>query len=68
MIGTSALTLAGALVGALTAGTLGTMRFAAVGAWLGTLLFWWQLRQTLHESSTVPRAWLAVAASSEKGQ
>lgn len=50
----SVLVVAGALVGATTAGTLGTMRYAAAGAWIGTLVFWWQLRQALHESGTVP--------------
>ena len=53
VVGTAALTLSGALTGAVIGGTLGTMRFAAVGAWLGTLLFWWQLRQSVHESKTV---------------
>jgi O-antigen/teichoic acid export membrane protein len=68
VIGTSAITLAGALVGAVTAGTLGTMRFAAAGAWLGTLLFWWQLRQTVHESSTVPVPGWLWPRRSEKSQ
>jgi O-antigen/teichoic acid export membrane protein len=55
----SALVVACALVGAVTGGTLGTMRFAAAATWLGTLLFWWQLRRALHESDTVPvPAWL----------
>jgi hypothetical protein len=39
VIGISAITLSCALAGAVTGGTLGTMRFAAAGAWLGTLLF-----------------------------
>ena len=43
-----------ALVGAVTGGTLGTLRFAAAASWLGTLLSWWQLRRALHESATVP--------------
>jgi O-antigen/teichoic acid export membrane protein len=50
----SAMTLASALVGAATEGTLGSMRFAAGASWVGTLLFWWQLRQALHESGTIP--------------
>jgi len=47
------------LAGALTDGLNGTMRFAAVAAWLGTFVSWWQFRQALHESGTgrVP-AWL----------
>ena len=51
---TSVLVVACALVGAVTGGTLGTMRFAAAASWLGTLVSWWQLRQALHESGTVP--------------
>jgi O-antigen/teichoic acid export membrane protein len=43
-----------ALVGALTGGTLGTMRFTAAAAWFGTLETWWHFRQALHESGTVP--------------
>ena len=50
---TSVLLVACALVGAVTGGTLGTMRFAAAASWLGTLLSWWQLRKALHESETV---------------
>jgi O-antigen/teichoic acid export membrane protein len=66
VIGTSVITLSCALVGAVTGGTLGTMRFAAAGAWLGTLLFWWQLRQAVHESSTVPvPGWLRPRRSEE---
>ena len=42
------------LVGALTGGTLGTMRYAAAASWLGTLMSWWQLRQALLESGNVP--------------
>ena len=42
------------LVGALTGGTLGTMRYAAAASWLGTLISWWQLRQALLESGNVP--------------
>ena len=51
---TAALIVAFALVGALTAGTLGTMWAVAAAFWLGTLLSWWQLRQALRESGTVP--------------
>jgi O-antigen/teichoic acid export membrane protein len=53
-----------ALVGALIGGTLGTMRFAAAASWLGTLLSWWQLRQALHDSGTIPvPRWLWPARS-----
>ena len=50
----SVLIVACALVGALIGGTLGTMRYAAAASWLGTLISWWQLRQALLESGTVP--------------
>ena len=50
----SALLVAGALVGAVTGGTLGTIRWYAAAAWLGALITWWQLRQALQESGTVP--------------
>lgn len=50
----SVLVVAAALLGALTGSTLGTVRFVAAASWLGTLVSWWQLRQALHESGTVP--------------
>ena len=51
----SALTLSLGLAGA-TIGhsALDTMRYSAVASWLGTLVFWWEFRQALHASSTVP--------------
>jgi len=56
---TTVLIVACALVGAVTGGTLGSMHFAAAGSWVGTLVTWWQLRQALRESGTVPvPAWL----------
>jgi O-antigen/teichoic acid export membrane protein len=56
---TSVLQVSAGLVGAVTGGTLGTMRYIAVASWLGTLVSWWQLRRALHESDTVPvPAWL----------
>jgi len=51
---TSVLIVTCALVGALTGGTLGTMRYTAAASWLGALVSWWQLRQALLESGTVP--------------
>ncbi len=50
----SVLIVAFALVGAVTAGTLGTMRCAAAASWIGTLVVWWQFRQALRESDTIP--------------
>ena len=61
---TSVLVVACALVGAVTGGTLGTMRYAAAASWLGTLMSWWQFRQALHESGTVPvPGWLRPSRS-----
>ncbi len=42
------------LIGALTGGALGTVRFLAAASWLGTLVSWWQFRKALQESGTVP--------------
>jgi len=56
---TTVLIVTCALIGAVAGGTLGSMRCAAAGSWVGTLVSWWQLRQALHESDTVPvPAWL----------
>ncbi len=46
--------LACSLVGAAMAGTAGTMRGAAIAAWLGLLISWWQFRAALRESDQVP--------------
>jgi hypothetical protein len=51
---TSLLIVVGALVGAVTGGALGTMVYAAAASCVGTLVFWWQFRQALNESGTVP--------------
>jgi O-antigen/teichoic acid export membrane protein len=50
----SVLIVSCALVGAVTAGTLGTMRYAAGASWVGTLVVWWQFRQALRDSGTIP--------------
>ena len=50
----SVLVIAFALVGALTGGTLGTVRYAAAASWLGALVAWWHFRRALQESDTVP--------------
>ena len=66
---TSVLIVAFALVGALTGGTLGTMRFAAGASWIGTLVCWWQLRQALRETGTVPvPGWLWPGRASGHGR
>ena len=54
VIPTSVFVVAFTVLGAVTGGTLGTMLYAAAASWLGVLLTWWQFRQALHESSTVP--------------
>lgn len=51
---TSGVVVAGAVVGAVTAGTLGTLLFVAGGTWFGALLSWLEFRQAMHESGTVP--------------
>ena len=52
---TSAFTLAGAWM----AGVVGTVMGMAVGAWLGSLLSWWQFREALRESNAAPATgWL----------
>ena len=63
---TSVFVVACALAGAATGGTLGSMRFAAAASWLGTLGYWWQFRQALHESGTVAvPGWLGPGRSGE---
>jgi O-antigen/teichoic acid export membrane protein len=45
--------LAFSLVGAAMGGAVGTMRGAAVAAWIGLLVSWWQFRAALRESDQV---------------
>jgi hypothetical protein len=47
---TSVIVVAATIVGALTGGTLGTMRCVAAASWIGTIVFWWQFRLGLHDS------------------
>ena len=69
VIPTSVLVVAAAAVGALTAGTLGSMRYVAAASCLGALLTWWQLRLALKESSTVPvPIWLWPARARPAGR
>jgi O-antigen/teichoic acid export membrane protein len=51
---TSGVVVAGAVVGAVTAGTLGTLLFVAGGTWFGAVLSWLEFRQAMHDSGTVP--------------
>jgi O-antigen/teichoic acid export membrane protein len=53
MVLTSALFVAGSLVGAAAGGASGTMWGWAVVSWTGALLWWWQLSAALQESGTV---------------
>lgn len=53
MLLSSALTVAGALAGAMATRTaVGTMWLIAAASWLSALVLWWQFRQALHESDT----------------
>ena len=47
----SALAIACGLVGAVTDGLMGTVIGTAVAAWIGALLFWWQLHVALGNSA-----------------
>ena len=47
------------IAGALVAGVLGTLYFAAAGSWLTAVMSWWYFREAMRESSTVPvPSWL----------
>ena len=64
---TSVLVVACSLVGAMTGGTIGTLRYYAAASWLGTLVCWWQFQQALHESGTVRvPSWLLWPRSAGK--
>ena len=45
----SALAIAFALTGAITAGTVGAMWYSAAASWLGAMVFWIHLRQALRK-------------------
>jgi hypothetical protein len=42
------------VAGAFAGGALGTMWGSAVAAWIGSLLFWWELRGALRDSRKFP--------------
>lgn len=48
--------LAFSVLGAVMAGTAGSIRGAAVGTWAGALFCWWQLRAALKEADSTPAA------------
>jgi parallel beta-helix repeat protein len=51
MLIASALNAAGGLLGAVAGGPLGAVRGLAISTWLGTLVYWWQLRAALRDSA-----------------
>ena len=51
---TAIATLLGALVGAVEGGAVGAMLGSAAAAFLGALVYWWQLRITLRETHGIP--------------
>ena len=54
MVLASAVYVVCTLAGAETGGAMGTVRGAAIATWVGALLWWWELRSGLHESTTAP--------------
>jgi O-antigen/teichoic acid export membrane protein len=58
-----------AVVGALVAGVLGSLYFAAAASWACALLYWWQLREELRERDglEVP-AWMWPVSRSRRTQ
>jgi O-antigen/teichoic acid export membrane protein len=64
---TAVLVLTCGLVGAETAGTVGTMQFVAGATWAGTLVIWWQLRLALQDAALpVPRWMLPRSGGSHR--
>lgn len=55
---TAVLVVAGGLTGAVTSGTLATMRYVALATWIGTLMTWWQFRQALQDADLPPPRWM----------
>jgi O-antigen/teichoic acid export membrane protein len=51
---TAVLYLGLALAGAATGGTVGSIRGAALGTWIGSLLYWWQVRGALRDARNAP--------------
>ncbi|MGB6456967.1 MAG: hypothetical protein WBH47_21070 [Streptosporangiaceae bacterium] len=54
MILSASVYLACGLVGAAAGGALGAICGAAVATWIGSVLWWWQLRAGLHEAAIPP--------------
>jgi len=53
MVISSAATVVLGLAGAFVGGAPGTIYGAAIASWIGAVLFWWQLRKALHDSSHI---------------
>jgi O-antigen/teichoic acid export membrane protein len=62
---TAAICLVLSLVGAYVEGTVGSIRGAALGAWIGSMLYWWHVRGAQREYSSKLAA--SPAAASELG-
>jgi O-antigen/teichoic acid export membrane protein len=54
MVLTSALYVVCALVGAIAGGAAGAVWGTAAATWIGSILYWWQLRAALLESGNIP--------------
>jgi O-antigen/teichoic acid export membrane protein len=55
---TPLLVVACGVAGTFVAGAAGSLYFAAMASWLCAGLYWWQLRQALHESGVDVPSWL----------
>jgi O-antigen/teichoic acid export membrane protein len=55
---TAALIVTCGLAGALTGGTLGTMRYVAAATWVGSVVAWWQLRLALQDADLPTPRWM----------
>jgi O-antigen/teichoic acid export membrane protein len=62
------LTVIFAVIGALTGGTLGAMRFIAIASVISVLMSWWQFRYAIRVSGTVPvPRWMWPGRPAEAG-
>jgi O-antigen/teichoic acid export membrane protein len=52
MVIASTINVIGGVLGAVAGGAVGTVRGLAVTTWIGTLVYWWQLRAALREAGT----------------
>jgi O-antigen/teichoic acid export membrane protein len=54
------------LVGAVVGGTVWTVRCAALGTWIGAVVFWWQVRQAQREYDTALAAHQASVSDQDR--